>query len=141
MRITGLIPIATIAALTGCATPTAQTIADAVPVNYEAQIRQAARDVYVDPGSIRDVEISEPFPVSAVFDGSTPFPHSGYAVCMVANARNRMGGYTGRQPQLFLFKQGRIALVIGGADFGPQVADHCARGRYRPIEVASVIQQ
>lgn len=55
--------------------------------SIRSQIVRDARDYLVDPYSVRDAEISN---VATFSDGSQ-------GVCVKANARNRMGGYSGRQ--------------------------------------------
>lgn len=123
-------------ALAGCAAPLAQDMGEQAPANYEAQIRARLVDDFVDPSSIRDAVISQPFPVNAVFDGVTPFPRSGWAVCLKANARNRMGGYTGRQPTLYLFQGGTVALMMNqGSEGFTQVSQHCERAIYRKLDI------
>lgn len=78
-------------ALSGCVT---QEQVDKVMASQRAPsaaIKQAivkdARDYLVDPYSVRDAEISS---VMDTPDGKLQF------VCVKANAKNRMGGYTGR---------------------------------------------
>lgn len=56
--------------------------------SVKASIVNAARDYLVDPYSVRDAEISSI--VDATPDGKIQ------AVCVKANSKNRMGGYTGR---------------------------------------------
>lgn len=63
---------------TGRYTPTAVRLA----------IVEAAREILVDPYSIRDVAISSMYDIKG--DGSQS------VVCVKYNAKNRMGGYTGR---------------------------------------------
>lgn len=53
-------------------------------------------DSFIDPYSIRDAELSYAVPVARA-DGTAHF------VCLMANAKNRLGGYTGRSPILFWF--------------------------------------
>lgn len=55
----------------------------------KAGIVHDARDYLLDPYSVRDAEISSVMDGTA--DGKIQF------VCVKANARNAMGGYTGRQ--------------------------------------------
>ena len=78
--------------LTGCVT---QQQADDVmasqrppSASIKAAIVKDARDYLIDPYSVRDAEISS---VMDAPGGKMQF------VCVKANARNAMGGYTGRQ--------------------------------------------
>lgn len=53
------------------------------------------RSIFIDPDSVRDVSISDPY--------STPRGLT--TVCLRLNARNRMGGYTGMTDMLIFFKR------------------------------------
>lgn len=55
--------------------------------SIKAQIVRDARDFLLDPYSVRDAEISN---VATFADGTQ-------GVCVKANTKNAMGGYTGRQ--------------------------------------------
>lgn len=87
-------------ALSACAAPYDYSgeIATSVPPSaaLRAQIVDAARDYLIDPYSVRDAEISN---VATFRDGTQ-------GVCVKANTRNRMGGYTGRQTLAVLFNNG-----------------------------------
>ena len=63
-----------------------------------AMIVDQARDYLIDPYSVRDAEISG---VNDLGDGVT-------SVCVRFNAKNRMGGYTGRQATAVRLVNGRI---------------------------------
>ena len=58
------------------------------PYDYKSTIREHALRSFFDPYSIRDAAISEPV------RSHTGEPN-GWLVCLEANAKNRMGGYTG----------------------------------------------
>lgn len=91
MKFRALIIIITALGLSGCVTQEQVDTVLATQRAPSAQIRQAivkaSRDYLIDPYSVRDAEIS------AVMDapgGKLQF------VCVKANAKNRMGAYTGR---------------------------------------------
>jgi hypothetical protein len=91
-------------ALVGCQSPAEQqaAISEAVPAPraVKAAIVRDARDFLVDPYSIRDAEISY-MQLNA---------RSGlHWLCVKANARNRMGGYTGRQTIEVLVRSDQLA--------------------------------
>lgn len=73
------------------------------PANYREQVSARVKKTFFDPYSVRDAAISRPFLQSAAFDGITPIPHSGWMVCVRANAKNRMGAYTGLTETGFMF--------------------------------------
>lgn len=78
----------------------------------------AARDILFDPYSVRDAEISN------VAD----FGNGTQGVCVKVNAKNRMGGYTGRQSH---------AITLSGTILISDQVNHplCARPdvKYRPF--------
>ncbi|MBL0937164.1 MAG: hypothetical protein IBJ07_20690 [Rhizobiaceae bacterium] len=70
------------------------------PASVKAAIVRDTRDFLVDPYSIRDAEISY-MQLNA---------QSGlHWVCVKANAKNRMGGYTGRQAIEVWVRNGQLA--------------------------------
>lgn len=70
------------------------------PSAVKAQIVRDARDYLVDPYSIRDAEIS-----FMQFNNRSGL----HWLCVKANAKNRMGGYVGRQAIEVWVKDGRLA--------------------------------
>ncbi|MBB4067156.1 hypothetical protein [Gellertiella hungarica] len=96
--------------LTGCVTQEQikKINASARPAtaSEKALIVSAARDYLIDPYSVRDAEISD---VRTLLD-------TGYlAVCVKANSKNRMGGYTGRTATSVRFKDGKIVGALQDA--------------------------
>ncbi|MFT6535434.1 MAG: hypothetical protein ACJAQU_000326 [Loktanella salsilacus] len=86
-------------------------IANAVPVSasIKSQIVRDARDLLLDPYSIRDAEIS----------GVATFADGSQGVCVKANARNAMGGYSGRQSMAINIRNG---VLVGHTDDSPLCA-------------------
>lgn len=78
------------------------SFAQATPAtaSVKAQIVKDTRDFLVDPYSIRDAEISY-----VQFNNRSGL----HWVCVKANAKNRMGGYTGRQVIEVWVKDGKLA--------------------------------
>lgn len=124
------------AALAGCATSAHTVSTDAEPLNYVSAIKLSLQRSLKDPSSVRDARISTPFQVSQVFDGVSPFPHSGWAVCLEANAKNSYGGYTGVKPMIFVFDGNQIGAMIGGNYRNEAQAEyHCRTANYRSINL------
>lgn len=93
----------------GCQTAVPQSVAETQrpPSNaLKATIVKAARDVVFDPYSIRDAEISNVvlFNLQAGIE----------AVCIKANAKNQLGGYTGRQTTSISLRGGVLLQAIPG---------------------------
>ncbi|MDH6265652.1 hypothetical protein M2360_001042 [Rhizobium sp. SG_E_25_P2] len=90
-------------ALSGCQTQaelqTAMTEAKPAPASVKAAIVRDARDYLVDPYSVRDAEISY-----MQFNKHSKL----HWVCVKANAKNRMGGYTGRQAVEVVVRNGQL---------------------------------
>jgi hypothetical protein len=107
--------VAAAIALAGCQTSeelqTAVQQAAPAPAPIKAQIVSFARDYLVDPYSVRDAEISY-----MQFN-----KHSGlHWICVKANAKNRMGGYTGRQAVEVWVRNG---VVTGNLPNSPACAN------------------
>ena len=96
--------------------PAVATMAD-LPADYRQQIVSQVKATFFDPYSIRDAAISEPFPSRSVI-----------AVCIRANAKNRMGGYIGIKPTAYYFNSGGYAF--SETDLAPVV---CDKAKYQPF--------
>ena len=103
--------------LSGCATPpSAQQLANidfgATPVDYESTIKKYFEDSLFDPDSARyDFQSPEQMWVkdSPLMGGRLA---AGYMVRVGVNAKNRLGGYTGKQMYGFIIKDERIIKVM-----------------------------
>ena len=104
-----VIAIAAALALAGCVSAPEEMFAYQTPPNaaLKAQIVNAAKDYLVDPFSVRDAEISSVMPLDKQRGLSV--------VCVKANTRNRMGGYTGRQATSVRLMNGRIVGALPNA--------------------------
>lgn len=98
-----LIVFAVVLALAGCQSSeevkNAFAKAAPAPESVKAQIVHDARDFLADPYSIRDAEIS--YMQLNVRSGI-------YWLCAKANAKNLMGGYSGRQAIEIWVRNGRL---------------------------------
>lgn len=98
----------TASTLCGCAAgggqPVAESAAEPLPANYRVMVAEHVRKSFFDPYSMRDVGISQPIP-GAAFTGSVS------TVCVQANAKNRMGAYTGLKATSFTFRGGQITVA------------------------------
>lgn len=63
------------------------------------------RQVFIDPYSVRDAMIAAP-----KNGGSGLYP--GWVVCVRANAKNRLGAYTGQQVTAITIRGGRVVQTI-----------------------------
>lgn len=131
MGIVGLIAIAGCSPTTMSPGPKAE--AGPPPNNYRAASVAAAKETFFDPYSVRDASISQPLYASAVFDGVSMVARRGWIVCVKANAKNRMGGYTGIQETVMLFEGEAVATTLSGPDYAGQIIDHCKTAIYSPF--------
>jgi len=100
-----LIALAALAMLSGCAATWTQEGAGPYPDNYKEVVAAHIKQTYFDPYSLRDVRISQPTPgVLAMAVG--------YNVCLQANGKNRMGGYTGLKRTSYLINNQRVIFAI-----------------------------
>lgn len=106
MRLFLLMPLA---ALLGGWTSASDILKTQVPpsARTKAAIVNAARDYWVDPYSIRDAQISSVLTLDA--------KKGLQAVCVKANAKNRMGAYAGRKPVSIRLLKGTPVSTNEGA--------------------------
>jgi hypothetical protein len=103
-----IIPVVLIAAsVAACVTPDASLIGP-YPKNYKATVKAYIETAFVDPYSLRSVSISEP-------SSGHIMMQQGWVVCLLANSRNRMGGYTGLRMTALLINND--AVVYASQDF------------------------
>jgi len=103
---------AAIAALvSACASQAPQSTSPASspqpPANYREIVAAGVRETFVDPYSIRDAEIAAPKMAMGPSLNSDGFT-TPWVVCVRANAKNRMGGYTGREVTAFAVNGGKV---------------------------------
>ena len=95
--------------LIGCATTSSQ-IATAdygrYPANYEGIVQNWINSAFFDPYSIRDLRINPPkkYYLRPLFQRA----YYGYRVRVSCNAKNRMGGYIGKEIRNLLIRNGMI---------------------------------
>lgn len=85
-----MVSVGMLIAVSACVSIDADDVTtNAKPASREvrAMLVETARDAFFDPYSIRDAEIS--------YVGT--FPNGNQFVCGKANAKNQLGGYTGRE--------------------------------------------
>jgi hypothetical protein len=99
--------------------PTPEQIVNAYygryPDNYKEVIQDYMSRVLIDPNSVMYSEWRGPSKGYFQDYGKTFW---GYRVCVEVNAKNRMGGYTGRQTHLFIVNDGRVIHSEGGFRYG-----------------------
>lgn len=103
----------------GCTTlpppPTSQEVASAnygdYPDNYEEIVKNFISNQLIDPYSAVYSGWKGPTKGWMVYIGGVIY---GYSVCVDVNAKNRMGGYTGRSQWYILVRNGIIQHHLGG---------------------------
>lgn len=69
-----------------------------LPDNYKSLIIQSVRKDFFDPYSIRSAGLAEP----RIFVNTV-------VVCIEANAKNKLGGYTGLKPTAYVFNYKQLS--------------------------------
>jgi hypothetical protein len=95
----GLKAIALIVLMIPCVSSAAEI--GPYPKDYKERINAFVKQNFYDPYSIRDFAISQPFQAYDAYNRQTT-----WNVCFRANAKNRMGGYTGIQDTEIKFLPG-----------------------------------
>ena len=94
--------------LQGCAvTPDLRQIGP-YPANYKSIIKDYAEKAFFDPYTMRSVSLSSPVEGHLFFQ-------QGWITCLRANAKNRMGGYTGLKSTAILINNGRVVQTMSEA--------------------------
>lgn len=108
--------------LNGCALmnrPSPEQIAQAdygsFPTNYQATIKHYMDNVLKDPTSAMYSDWRGP---SQGYVSNMHGAFFGYRVCVMVNAKNSYGGYTGKQPHTFVIKNDSIIQYKGGGVSG-----------------------
>ncbi len=117
-------------ALAGCQTVAEGTApSEPAPSNYRQLAAAHVRASFNDPYTISDAEIAPPklaMGPSLNADGfKTP-----WVVCIRANAKNRMGAYTGRTMTAIAMSGGK---VVNSWDEAHAAGMLCADARYEPF--------
>jgi hypothetical protein len=92
------------ALLVGCAARISESDAGPRPHDYKASLKAYVAQSFYDPYSLRSIGVTELVP------GRFGVLGSGWIVCLQANAKNRMGGYTGLQRTSYLFQGDNIVM-------------------------------
>ena len=118
-----LVSVVLLFSLLGCAgvpSPTPEQLASAdyghYPANYQEIATQYISNLLIDPNSAMLSGWIGPSKTWSYTDRGESF--FGYGVCMFVNAKNRMGGYTGRQLFFVLIKDDRVLSHNGGYPSG-----------------------
>lgn len=89
-----------------------------ISIDYQKSIKQYFDEILFDPYSAV-YEFSEPqqywFKEAPLLGGKL---YAGYLVYVTVNAKNRMGGYTGKEKYGFLFKNNSLSKVMSPEELG-----------------------
>lgn len=105
--------------LAGCVTPpVSDEQAGPYPANYKMLVADQVKADFFDPFTLQDVWISAP--IKSIIPAGGPFepPPYGWAVCLRANGKNRMGAYAGRQVTSYFIRDGKLVAETGNSIFG-----------------------
>lgn len=96
--------------LSACASQGATQLASNTPPpeGYRETIAAHVSQNFFDPYSVRDASISSPLRNTQKMYWNVFEAKPDWYVCMKANAKNRMGGYTGQTLDIYMFQNGRF---------------------------------
>jgi hypothetical protein len=123
-------------AQSGCVTSQPQ-VNEPAPANYREIIARHVRENFIDPYSIRDASIAPPKPGQLSRTDAIAV-EQGWIVCFKANAKNRVGGYTGLKTTAYLIRGGSVITSHSGDDHY-EVRTSCSGVAYesfREVELA-----
>lgn len=102
------------------------------PVKYRLVVRDYLRTTLIDPYSVRDAQIGKPSPGQIHIEGTLRH-EAGWVVCVRANAKNRMGGYTGQRETIVVLR-GNTAIASSSPQLGHfDLRTNCASPQYEPF--------
>ncbi len=84
------------------------------PDDYRGVVKAYVEETFYDPYSMRNVALSNPQQGHVYFE-------QGWVVCLQANAKNRMGAYTGLKRTALLINRDRVINMMEEAPFCDQV--------------------
>ena len=100
-------------AVSACATPTAEELANAdfgsYPTDYKQIVKSYTNNLLKDPYSAQWRHIIGPSTGWNAYFGATQY---GYIVCYGINAKNAFGGYTGEKIHYFMIKNDVVVKHI-----------------------------
>lgn len=90
------------------------------PTNWKSIVKQYIRSHYIDPTSVMDSEAAAPFKTRDTLVDAT------WSICIINNAKNKFGGYTGRQLTILEVRNGEVV----GTD---KYLSACQDAQYEPL--------
>lgn len=139
MRIVRMTALGAALMLAGCQTTT-ETVMEPVsapPANYRQIAATHIRSVFFDPFSIRDAEIAPPKRGAGPSLNNDGF-NTPWVVCVRANAKNRMGGYTGRTITALAISGNSVVNSWDEAHYSRMVCDGAAYEPFPEIEAGGI---
>ena len=118
--------------LAGCQTDSQQLVSEPPPANYRQIAADHLRRTLFDPYSVRDAEIARPKPGQVYVDGM--HHEEGWAVCWRANAKNRLGAYTGVKESIVVIRGDRVVASTSPDPGHYDLRTNCADARYEPFK-------
>ena len=100
--------------LAACVTTSDPKAVGPYPGDHRKTVKAHVEQAFFDPYSLRNVAISNPRIGHLFFQ-------QGWIICFQANAKNRMGGYTGLQRTAYLIHNDRVVRTMQRAAFCNQV--------------------
>lgn len=121
-------------ALGGCQTAgQGTTQSEPPPANYRQIAIAGVKSSFFDPYSVRDAEIAPPKRAAGPSLNEDGFT-TPWVICIKANAKNRMGGYTGRKVTALAVSGGKVVNSWDEAKASLMVCDGVTYEPFPEIE-------
>ena len=124
--------LAALPLLLGCAAQTNIQITEPPPPDYREIVARHIRENFFDPYSIRDARIAAP-KAGQLSRSDAIAVEQGWVVCVRANAKNRVGGYTGLKTSAYLIR-GKSVITSHSGDQHYEVRTSCADVTYEDFK-------
>jgi len=103
------------------------------PANYREIAVRYLRQTLLDPYTVRDAQISKP-KMGKLFTDTMGVSEAGWLVCFRANAKNRMGAYTGITDMVLAIRGNEVKASLGDPGKSHYVVrTTCATEAYDPF--------
>lgn len=114
-------------------TPAQSASSSGPPQNYRQFAIDHVKKTFFDPYSIRDAEISAPKLAAGPSLNSNGF-NTPWVVCIRANAKNRMGAYTGRKVTAIALSDSGVVNSWDETQYSQTVCGDASYERFPEIE-------
>lgn len=141
MRVAGVPLMALLGACAGQDSPSATgSTPAALASNYRQIVAGHVRETFFDPYSIRDAEIGAPKMAAGPSLNRDGGFYTPWVVCVRANAKNRMGAYTGKHVTAIGMSGTEVVNSWDEAHYSRMVCEGVAYAPFPEIDAIAAVQ-